>query len=250
MKLAALKNGSRDGKLVIVSRDLTRYTDASFLAPSLQAALDDWHRISPYLAALAESLELGSVPSSRFHEHDALSPLSRVPQRIGGGDSFVGPRDPIELTGTVRDANAEASVCAIVTDVALATGAAAAKEAVALLVLAADTVLDGGQTGTSALSPVAVTPDELGDAWDGAVHLSLRAGPKGVATGAWTGFPKLIANASTGRPLSAGAVVRGGFENVPISLGDTLRVEMKDKSGHSIFGAIEQMVGRYEPPLP
>ena len=63
MKLASMRNGRRDGRLAVVSRDLTRATDASFLAPTLQAALDDWERLGPHLAALAESLEHGSVPS-------------------------------------------------------------------------------------------------------------------------------------------------------------------------------------------
>ncbi|MEO5325842.1 fumarylacetoacetate hydrolase family protein [Mesorhizobium sp. CC13] len=250
MKLATLKSGTRDGQLVVVSRDLTRYTDASFLAPDLQAALDDWRRISPHLTTLAESLEIGAVPSARFHEHDALAPLPRVYQRVGGGDAFIAPRDPIELTGKSRDARVEASVAAIVTDVGLATGEAGAREAVALLVLAADTVLDGGQTGTSTLSPVAVTPDELGGTWDGAVHLALSVGSRTVATGGWTPFPQLIANATVGRPLHAGAVVRGGAEVISASLGDTVRIEMKDAAGHSIFGAIEQQIGRYGPPLP
>ncbi|MCA0278110.1 MAG: fumarylacetoacetate hydrolase family protein [Proteobacteria bacterium] len=250
MKLATLNDGSRDGKLVVVSRDLTRYTDASFLAPNLQAALDDWRRISPHLASLAGSLEVGSVPSARFHEHDAGAPLPRIYQRVGGGTSLTGPRDAIELTGKTRDAHVEASVAAIVTDVALAVPAAGAREAVALLVLSADTVVDGGHSGTSTLSPVAVTPDELGDAWDGAVHLTLQAGTRSVATGGWTSFPKLIAEVAASRPLSAGAVVRNGVETIAVSLGDKVRVEMKDKQGHSIFGAIEQSVGRYEPPLP
>ena len=87
MKLATLKNGTRDGKLVVVSRDLTRFTDASFLVPTLQAALDDWRRLSPHLATLAESLETNAVPSARFHEHDAHS---------GAGDlaGFDQLRDP------------------------------------------------------------------------------------------------------------------------------------------------------------
>ncbi|PWK75475.1 fumarylacetoacetate hydrolase family protein [Aminobacter sp. AP02] len=246
MKLATLKNGSRDGKLVIVSRDLTRYTDASFLAPSLQAALDDWRRISPHLAALAESLEVGSVPSSRFHEHDAHSPLPRAYQRLGNGDAFVGPRDPIELAGKARDARVEAAVSVIVSDVAMGVTEEKAKDAVALIVLSADTILDGGQAGTSALSPVAVTPDELGDGWDGAVHLPLLAGARNVAS-AWTSFPKLIAGAAATRPIGTGAIVRGAAETLSVSLGDTLRVEMKDKAGHSIFGAIERQVGRFEP---
>ena len=80
MKLASLKDGSRDGQLVVVSRDLTRYTDASFLVPTLQAALDDWLRLSPHLTAMAESLEAGAVPASRFHEHDVHSPLPRAYQ--------------------------------------------------------------------------------------------------------------------------------------------------------------------------
>lgn len=246
MKLATLKNGSRDGKLVIVSRDLTRYTDASFLAPNLQAALDDWRRISPHLAALAGSLEIGSVPSSRFHEHDAHSPLPRAYQRLGGGDAFAGPRDPIELPGKIRDAKIEAAVAVIVADVAMAATEEAAKDAVALIVLSTDTTLDGGQAGTSALSPVAVTPDELGDGWDGAVHLPLIAGARN-ATSVWTSFPKLIAEAAATRALGTGAIVRGAVETLSVSLGDTLRVEMKDKAGHSIFGAIERQVGRFEP---
>ncbi|EIM72498.1 fumarylacetoacetate (FAA) hydrolase [Nitratireductor aquibiodomus RA22] len=129
MKLATLKNGTRDGRLVVVSRDLTRCTDASFLAPTLQAALDDWARIAPHLAALSESLDHGSVPAERFHEHDALSPLPRayqwadgsayvnhvelvrkargaeMPESFwadplmyqGGSDAFLAPRDPIRM---------------------------------------------------------------------------------------------------------------------------------------------------------
>src|SRR6187549_1382294 len=84
MKLATLKDGSRDGRLVVVSRDLTRFTDAAFLVPTLQAALDDWQRIAPHLLALSESLEHGSVPAGRFHEHDAHSPLPRAYQRVDG----------------------------------------------------------------------------------------------------------------------------------------------------------------------
>ena len=84
MKLATLKDGTRDGKLVVVSRDLTRFTDASFLARTLQAALDDWQRISPHLATIAESLENNAVPSARFHEHDAHSPLPRAYQWADG----------------------------------------------------------------------------------------------------------------------------------------------------------------------
>ena len=75
MKLATLKDGTRDGKLVVVNSALTRCTEATHIAPTLQAALDDWDKAAPKLATLAESLEHDAVPSMRFHEHDALSPL-------------------------------------------------------------------------------------------------------------------------------------------------------------------------------
>ena len=74
MKLASLKHG-RDGRLVVVSNDLNWFTDAFLIAPTLQAALDDWERCEPLLRALAESLEHEAVPRGRFHERDAAAPL-------------------------------------------------------------------------------------------------------------------------------------------------------------------------------
>ena len=71
MKLASLKNGTRDGRLVVVSKDLTRCTDAARIAPTLQAALDMWDMAAPKLAALAEQVELGSVPTFRFMSMNA-----------------------------------------------------------------------------------------------------------------------------------------------------------------------------------
>ena len=78
MKLATLRNGARDGTLVVVSRDLTRYAPAEPIAATLQAALDNWARVAPKLKALAGDLELGAAPSFRFREHEALSPLPRA----------------------------------------------------------------------------------------------------------------------------------------------------------------------------
>ena len=103
MKLASLKDGTRDGKLVVVSRDLTRYTDASFLVPTLQAALDDWARIAPHLEAMAESLDHGSVPSLRFHEHDAESPLPRAYQ-WADGSAYVNHVELVRKARRRRDA--------------------------------------------------------------------------------------------------------------------------------------------------
>ena len=245
MKLATMKNGSRDGKLVVVSRDLTRFTDASFLAPSLQAALDDWQRISPHLATLAESLETGAVPSARFHEHEALAPLPRVYQHSGGADVFTAARDPIALPGGGPGVGVEAAIAAITGDLTSGVGPEEAREAVALLVLAATPAGDAG--AVSAFSPVAVTPDELDAGWGGVVDLPLQVGvnnkPAGSSGKGSADFGQLVAAAAGRRRLGAGAViVAAGVKTPFLSAGDTIRIEMKDRQGHSVFGAIEQTV--------
>ncbi|MFD9897060.1 fumarylacetoacetate hydrolase family protein [Mesorhizobium sp. NPDC059025] len=336
MKLATLKNGTRDGKLVVVSRDLTRLTDASFLAPTLQAALDNWRRIAPHLAALAESLEHGSVPSERFHEHDAHSPLPRAYQWAdgsayvnhvelvrkarnaempasfwtdplmyqGGSDAFVPPRDPIHMADEAWGIDLEAEVAVIVDDVPMGADKEQAREAIRLVMLVNDVTLRAltapelakgfgffQSKPSSAFSPVTVTPDELGDAWDGGkLHLPLCVDLNGKPFGRANAgidmtfdFPALIVHAAKTRPLSAGAIIgsgtisnkKDGGPGKPVAeggsgysciaeqrmietiesgeaktpflrFGDTVRIEMKDKTGHSIFGAIEQKVEKYE----
>src|ERR671910_3204165 len=170
MKLASLKNGTRDGQLVVVSRDLTRFTDASFLVPTLQAALDDWRRISPHLAAMAESLEAGAVPALRFHEHDAHSPLPRAYQWAdgsayvnhvelvrkargaempasfwtdplvyqGGSDDFLPPTADAPFGSENWGIDLEGEVAVITDDVPMGTSAAAARGHIQLVMLAND----------------------------------------------------------------------------------------------------------------
>lgn len=332
MKLASLKSGTRDGQLVVVSRDLTRYTDASFLVQTLQAALDNWSRVAPHLEAMAESLDHGSVPSLRFHEHDAESPLPRayqwadgsayvnhvelvrkargaeMPQSFwtdpliyqGGSDSFLGPRDPISLADEAYGIDMEGEVAVIVDDVPMGASVEEARDAIRLVMLVNDVSLrnlipDELAKGfgffqskpSSAFSPVAVTPDELGDAWDGGkLHLPLLVELNGKPFGKANAgidmtfdFPTIIAHAAKTRPLAAGTIIGSGtvsnkldggpgkpvgeggagysciaeirtIETIAdgkpktpfMKFGDTVRIEMKDKTGHSIFGAIEQTV--------
>jgi len=148
MKLASLKHG-RDGRLVVVSEDLNWFTDAFLIAPTLQAALDDWERCEPRLRALAESLEHEAVPRGRFHEREASAPLPRayqwadgsayvnhvalvrqargaeMPESFwtdplmyqGGSDGFLGPRDPIPLADPAWGCDLEAEVVVVTGDV-------------------------------------------------------------------------------------------------------------------------------------
>ena len=262
MKLASLKQG-RDGRLVVVSNDLTQATDASSVAPTLQAALDDWERAEPKLRDLAEQLEHGSVPALRFHEHDCASPLPRAYQWAdgsayvnhvelvrkargaqmppsfwrdplmyqGGSDSFLGPRDPIALPSEEHGVDFEGEVAVIVGDVPLGASEERAAGAIRLVMLANDVSLRNlipaelskgfgfvQSKPSSAFSPVAVTPDGLGDLWDGArLHGPMLATLNGKAFGrpdAGTdmtfGFPALVAHLAKTRPLGAGSIVGSG----------------------------------------
>ena len=148
MKLASLKSG-RDGRLVVVSNDLAWYADAAHIAPTLQAALDDWDEAMPRLTALATDLEHGVIPRERFHEHDAAAPLPRAYQWVdgsayvnhvelvrkargaelpesfwhdplmyqGGSDEFLGARDDIPLGDDAWGCDLEAEIVVVTGDV-------------------------------------------------------------------------------------------------------------------------------------
>ena len=172
MKLASLKGG-RDGRLVVVSNDLAWCTPADMIAPTLQAALDDWEACEPDLRALAESLELGAVPRERFHETEAASPLPRayqwadgsayvnhvalvrqargaeMPESFwtdplmyqGGSDSFLGPRDAIPLADESWGLDLEGEVAVITGDVPQGVSREEALAAVRLVMLCNDVSL-------------------------------------------------------------------------------------------------------------
>lgn len=336
MKLATLKDSTRDGRLVVVSRDLTRCSEVGHIARTLQAALDDWAHIAPRLERVAEGLETGSQPTIRFHEHDAASPLPRayqwadgsayvnhvelvrkarnadMPESFwsdplmyqGGSDSFLGPRDPILASDEAWGIDMEGEVAVIVDDVSMGASVEEARDAIRLVMLVNDVSLRGlipaelaksfgffQSKPSSSFSPVAVTPGELGDAWDGGkLHLPLLVSLNGKPFGRANAgidmtfdFGQLIAHAAKTRPLVAGSIIGSGtvsnkldggpgksvsdggagysciaevrtIETIAsgapktpfMKFGDIVRIEMKDKTGHSIFGAIEQTVKRYE----
>jgi len=175
MKLASLKNGTRDGALVVVSRDLTRYTDVNHIARTLQVALDEWPALSPALEAASRGLETGSVPAERFHEREALSPLPRAFQWAdgsayvnhvelvrrarnaelpatfwteplmyqGGSDSFLAPRGAIPLVSDDWGLDFEGEVAVIIGDLRQGATKAEAAAAIRLVMLVNDVSLRG-----------------------------------------------------------------------------------------------------------
>jgi fumarylacetoacetate (FAA) hydrolase len=323
MKLASLREG-RDGRLLVVSRDLARAVVAS--PPTLQAALDDWEKHAPDLERTYASLCAGRVAAtfsldprtlaaplprayqwadgSAYVRHVELTRRARgaeMPASFwtdplmyqGGSDALLGPCEPIEALSEAHGIDLEAEIALITRDVPMATPPERAAEHIALFVLVNDVSLRelipaelakgfGFFQGkpSSALSPVAVTPDELGTAWDGhRVHGRVRVQVRGEQLGCPDAgvdmvfdFPQLIAHAAATRRLGAGTLIGGGTisngtpgagsaclverrmletleHGAPrtpfLRFGDRVRIEMLDASGASVFGAIEQEVVRY-----
>ena len=262
MKLASLKHG-RDGRLVVVSQDLNWFTDAFLIAPTLQAALDDWDQCGPRLEALAESLEHEGVPRGRFREHEAASPLPRAYQWAdgsayvnhvelvrkargaempatfwtdplmyqGGSDSFLAPRDAIPLADEAWGCDLEAEIVVVVGDVPQGATREQALAAIRLVGLVNDVSLRNlipaelakgfgfvQSKPASALSPVLVTPEALGDRWqDGKLHGALNVQLNGAEFGkADAGvdmtfdFGTLIAHLAKTRSLGAGTIIGSG----------------------------------------
>ncbi len=263
MKLATLKDGSRDGRLVVVSNDLVHYVDASGVAPTMQAALDDWAAAAPQLEAIAAQLAAGEVEGKPFDQAAAHSPLPRayqwadgsayinhvelvrkargaeVPESFytdplmyqGGSDSFLAPRDPIPLGDPAWGCDMEGEIAVITDDVPMGVTPEAAAGYIKLIMLVNDVSLRGLIPGelakgfgffqskpASAFSPVAVTPNELGDAWQNSlIHLPLRVDYRGepfgrveAAEDATFTLADLVAHAAKTRDLCAGTIIGSG----------------------------------------
>ncbi len=329
MKLGTLKEGGRDGTLVVVSKDMKRAVSVPGAAPSLQAALDDWASVEPQLHSLSRALDDGQDGVGFDLDIAKLaSPLPRAYQFLDGSaylnhmelvrkgrgaempqsfyddplmyqalsDGFLAPTQDIALASTDWGIDFEAEVTVIVDDVPMGVSPEDAGGHIKLIMLVNDVSLRGlipaelakgfgfiVSKPASSFSPLAVTPDALGPAWeDGRVCLPLRVTLNGAPFGAPHAgidmnfnFPRLIAHAAQSRPLAAGTIVgsgtvsnRGGKngcgclaeirtietieEGKPrtpfMGFGDRVRIEMLDDSGASIFGAIDQQVVKYEGP--
>jgi len=323
VKLASLRNGSRDGQLLVVSRDLTRAVTVPHVAPSLQAALDDWARVLPRLEQVALDLEDGRAPGHfPFQSTQVLAPLPRAHHWVdgsayvnhvelvrkargaamppsfwtdplvyqGGSDDFLPPTADVPVPSEEFGIDLEAEVAVITDDVPMGTTATDARGHVKLVMLVNDWSLRNLIPGelakgfgfyqskpATSFSPVAVTPDEFGDAWDGGkVSLPLVSHINGQLFGRPEAgvdmtfdFPRLIEHVTLTRRLGAGAIVGSGtvsnydrtrgssclaerrmLEQVEhgrattpfLRFGDRVRIEMFDREGRSIFGAIDQKV--------
>ncbi len=334
MKLATHKDGGRDGTLVVVSRDLARAIRVPRIAPTLQAALDDWQSLHSELASIYRLLnedriqDCGADCPFPLDVRRLAAPLPRAYQWAdgsaylhhvelvrrargaemppsfysdplmyqGGSDAMLAPTADIPALDEAHGIDFESEVAVITDDVPMAVTPGAARSHIKLLVLVNDVSLRNlipaelakgfgflQSKPSSALSPVAVTPDELGAAWDGAkVSLPLVSTLNGNAFGRPNAgadmnfdFGQLIAHAARTRRLAAGTIIGSGtvsnrdpavgssciaekrmIETIDtgrpstpfMRFGDRIRIEMLDEAGRSIFGAIDQKVVRYTPP--
>ena len=323
MKLATYKDGSRDGQLIVVSRDLSMAHYASGIATRVQQVLDDWNFLSPQLQDLYETLNQGKARHAfAFDAALCMAPLPRayqwadgsayinhvelvrkargaeVPESFytdplmyqGGSDDFLGPCDDVVVASEDFGIDFEAEIAVVTGDVPMGASPDEALEGIRLLMLANDVSLRHlipvelakgfgffQSKPATAFSPVAVTPDELGAAWQGGrVHLTLQSTWNGKKVGSCEAGPEmtfhfgqLIAHICKTRNVRAGSIVGSGtvsnkdwsrgysciaekraIETIEhgaprtdfMRYGDTIRIDMKGLDGLSVCGAIDQKV--------
>jgi fumarylacetoacetate (FAA) hydrolase len=322
MKLATLRDGTRDGTLVVVRRDHEVFTRAAAVAPTLTPSRAGGDRLAPRLGELAAALEGGSAPAEPVDVRKLAAPLPRAyewvdgsaflnhvilvrkargaepPETLrsdplvyqGGSGVMLGPVDDLVLHDPAWGLDFESEVCCILGDTPLGTRADAAAPHVRLLCLANDVTLRNlvpnelakgfgffNSKPATAFSPFAITPDELGPAWQGGrVHLRLRSTYNGALIGDPEAGPEmhfsffeLIAHITKTRAFQAGTIlgsgtvsnadrargisclaerrmietIEAGAPKTPfMKAGDTIAIEMLDAGGKSLFGRIDQRV--------
>ncbi|ALL63257.1 Fumarylacetoacetate hydrolase family protein [Paraburkholderia caribensis MBA4] len=327
MKLASLKDGTRDGQLIVVSRDLHTAAVADAIAPTMQRVLDDWIFYAPQLRDLYDELNQGRARNTfSFDAKECMAPLPRAFQWAdgsayvnhvelvrrargaemppefwtdplmyqGGSDDFIGAKDDIVCASESFGIDFEAEVAVITGDVPMGVKPEQALKSIRLVTLVNDVSLRNlipaelakgfgffqSKPATS-FAPVAVTLDELGDAWrEGRVHRpmivhwnSKKVGQPDAGTDMVFHFGQLIAHAAKTRNLRAGAIVGSGtvsnkdakrgycciaekrcLETIEhgsaqtefMKFGDTVKIEMFDEAAKSIFGSIDQAVAPLE----
>lgn len=319
MKLATLKNGSRDGRLVVVSRDLSRALDAASVTTTMQSAIERWAMVEPALQALYADLNEGRAAGAfAFDPTQAMSPLPRTHQFVDASaflnhgnimveaykltikstlgvpilvqrqaDDFMGPSDDYPFPSETDNCDYEGEFAVIVDDIPMGSSAQQCQAAIKLVMIFNDVSMRGHlfremQMGfgfinakpATVFAPVAVTPDELGEAWkDGRVHLDMRVSRNGELIGHPNGremdwsFGELLAHLAYNRNLRAGTIlgsgtvsnreaitvgsaclaevralelIKKGESTTPwLSYGERMRFEVLDVQGSSVFGAVD-----------
>lgn len=250
MKLASYQDGSRDGQLVVVSRDLRQAHFANGIATRLQQVLDDWAFMAPQLEELSISLNQNRLRHAfDFDPARCTAPLPRafgytVPEDGGwrASDAFSGPTAPLRLAASTLGVGLVARLAVITGDLNRSAEPATALDAIRLLLLAAESPF------STAFAPVAVTLDELGPAWaTGAAALPIQAMHNGLRLEAEEApghpFGELLSQRARHRPLRAGLLVGSAVRArvaAPLAFGDAIRFEVKTADGESLFGAIDQ----------
>ena len=254
MKLATYKDGSRDGQLVVVSRDLSQAHYATHIANRLQQVLDDWNYLSPQLQDVYDALNNGRARHAfAFAPQQCMAPLPRAYQWVSGAayashtdvlqralggdapasegadarltqgasDSFAGPCDPIVCANAAWGVDFAAGLAVVTGDIPMGCPSDRALDGIRLLMLANAVQLrqfPGAPSVSTSFSPVAVTPDELGDAWSrGRVQLPLQSTWNGRKVGMCDAgadmtlhFGQLVAQLCQVRPVRAGSIVGSG----------------------------------------
>lgn len=327
MKLSSLKNGSADGQLMVVSRNLEQMIAVPEIAPTLQYAIEHWHELNEKLEVIYQKLNAKQITNTiPFDAKKLHSPLPRsyqwadgsaylnhvqlvrkargaeMPKEFltdplmyqGGSDEFLGPQDDIPVVSESYGIDFETEVAVITDRVAMASSAKNCQSKILLFMLVNDVTLRelipqelakgfGFFHGkpASSFSPVAITPDEFGNAWDGErLHLPVYTylnnklfGKPNAGIGMHFSFPELIAHAAKTRNLTAGTIIGSGtvsnddpqvgsscivekrvieiIENGKPSspymkFGDSVKIEMLDEHGENLFGSINQKVVPYQ----
>jgi fumarylacetoacetate (FAA) hydrolase len=256
MKLATFKDGSRDGQLVVVSRDLATAHFATGIASRLQQVLDDWNFLSPQLEDLYVTLNQGKARHAfEFVPAMCMAPLPRAYHWAdssgahGPGDHFLGACDDAVFADATDGVEGEAVLAAVTGDLPLGATREQAIEGIRLVMLALDWRTSGKPPAT--FGPAAVTPDEFGPAWQhGRVRLplTLRCNSNDAQHDATFALGERIARICGTRAVRAGSIVAGSLQPgaappcVTLHPGSRVVVETAGADGQSVFGAIDQKV--------
>lgn len=328
MKLGTIDNGTRDGQLVLVNKNLTKAVKVPTIVATMQQAMDNWEKCESLLRVAAGQLEEGKIDGIfDFTDAKIMAPIPRayhwadgsayvthvelvrkarnaaLPESfwtdplmyMGASDAFIGANDDIKVENEDWGIDLEAEVVVITDDVPPGVNAEQAKKHIKLIGLVNDVSLRNlipdelkKQFGFyqskpwTSFSPVVVTPDELGDNWDGGkVHLPLHSFINGVKIGSPNAgidmtfdFGQLIKHAAKTRSLMAGTIIgsgtvankgaaagssciaeirclemieKGEITTPFLKFGDMVAIEMNDNEGKSIFGKINQKIIKYNP---